>query len=474
MEIYEGRKIESKGDVYILLMEGQNFLENFKIEEGEEIQKAIESSNFKGKEGEFKVVHISKLKANIFLMGLGKEDKLTLENFKTIISNYLLKTGPVFNLFLNPKFLRVEEKKSFSVAIFNISILDYKFQEFLKEKSKEKEVFIFKPVEISEKSFKEMLEKIKVLKKGVFLARDIGNYPASSLSTSTIIEKIRKIGKEFSWKINVFNEKKLKSLKLPGIVNVGKASENSPVLVEINSSEKTEKVLIGKGVIFDSGGLSIKTAEGMENMKYDKCGAGVVLGTLYALSIMKKNKGLTVYLPLVENLISHKSFKPGDILMYPNGESVEVLSTDAEGRLIMADCLLLASRKKPSFIVSIATLTGAMKFSLGPYAAGLFTKDKKLEEALMESSKNTGEFLWPLPLWEEYETLIKGEHSTIKNTSGGIAGSIAGGLFLNHFTDFPFAHIDIAMMAYKTEKKQKGATGFGVYLLTDFILNGNH
>ncbi|MEJ5167199.1 MAG: hypothetical protein WHV67_09260, partial [Thermoanaerobaculia bacterium] len=365
MEIYEGKRIENRGDIFILLMEGQNFLENFKIEEGKEIQKAIENSNFKGKEGEFKVAFIDKIKANLFLIGLGREEKLTLENFKTIISNYLLKTGPVFNLFLNPKFLRIEEKNSFPVAIFNISILDYKFQEFLREKSKEKEVFIFKPANISEKPFKEILEKNKALKKGVFLARDFGNYPASSFSTNNIIEKIKKIGKEFNWKINVFNEKKLKSLKLPGIVNVGKASENSPVLVEINSSERTEKVLIGKGVIFDSGGLSIKTAEGMENMKYDKCGAGVALGALYALSIMKKNKGLTVYLPLVENLISHRSFKPGDILMYPNGESVEVLSTDAEGRLIMADCLLLATRKKPSFIVSIATLTGAMKFSLG-------------------------------------------------------------------------------------------------------------
>lgn len=474
MKIYEGKGLKKNCDIYIFLMEGQKFLENFKVEEGEEIQKAIENSDFKGKEGEFKVVHTGKFQANIFLIGLGREEKLTLENFRTTISNYLLKAGPVFYLFLNPKFLRVDEKKSFSVAIFNISILDYKFQEFLKEKSKEKEVYLFKPLDTGEKSFKEILKYSGALKEGVFLARDIGNYPASSLSTNTIIEKIKKIGKEFNWRINVFNEKKLKSLKLPGIVNVGKASENPPILIEINSSEKTEKVLIGKGVIFDSGGLSIKTAEGMENMKYDKCGAGVALGTLYTLSILKKNKGLTVYLPLVENLISHRSFKPGDILVYPNGESVEVLSTDAEGRLILADCLLLASRKKPSFIVSIATLTGAMKFSLGPYAAGLFTKNRELEEALMESSKRTGEFIWPFPLWEEYETLIKGEHSTIKNTSSGIAGSITGALFLNHFTDLPFAHIDIAMMAYKTEKKQKGATGFGVQLLTDFILNENY
>lgn len=470
------KNIEKNSDVHIFLMEGQKFSENFKLKENDEIhiQKKIEKSNFKGKEGEFKVIFLEKYKSNLFLTGLGKKEKLTLENLKNLIGNSTSKSQKDFCIFINPEILRIDKENASFVSLFNLSLMDYKFQEFLNEKKVEKRAYVFKPKEMEEKEFNTILEKINAIKKGVFLSKDIGNYPASSLSPKKFLEIVKKTGNEFGWKINVFDEKKLKSLRLPGILSVGRGSENSPLLIEIKCSEKTDKVLIGKGVIFDSGGLSLKTPEGMENMKYDKSGAGVVLGTLVALSILKKNKNISVYIPLVENLVSHKSYKPGDILKYPNGESVEVISTDAEGRLILADALILASKKNPSFILSVATLTGAMKFSLGPYAAGLFTKDEKLKDLLLKSSNSTGEFLWPFPLWEEYESLIKGEHSTIKNTSSGIAGSIAGGLFLTHFTERPFAHLDIALVAYKTEKKQKGATGFGVHLLTDFILNGSY
>jgi len=474
MEIFEGKKIEKDLDSFIFLMENQKFSENFKINGLEEdIQKEIDKSNFKGKEGEFKVIYIEKMKKNFFLIGFGLSSKLTFESFKSILFNTLSKSSNVFYIFFNPEILRIDEN-SFFVSSLYLSTIDYKFQEFLSEKVKEKKCFIFKPFNIKEKEFKEILEKVKAIKEGIFLAKEIGNMPASSISINYFLEKIKKFSKKFNWRVNVYDEKKLKILKLPGIINVGKSSEKKPVLIEIFTSNKKEKILIGKGVIFDSGGLSIKTAEGMENMKYDKCGAGVVLGALLSLSILKKNDGVAVYIPLVENLLSEKSYKPGDILKYPNGETVEVISTDAEGRLILADSLIFSSKNNPSFIISVATLTGAMKFSLGPYAAGLFTKDKNLENSLILSSNKTGEFLWPFPLWEEYEALIKGEHSTLKNTSQGIAGSIAGALFLNHFTQFPFAHIDIAQVAYKTEKKQKGATGFGVSLLVDFISNGNY
>ncbi len=473
MEIFKGERLDKNFDSFIFLMEDQKFSENFKIKGSENIQKEIEKAGFKGKEGEFKVIHIKEFNKNFFLFGLGDEKKLTLENFKNYLFNTISKISKNFYIFFNPKILRVEDN-SFFVSCLSLSAIDYKYQEFLKEKTEEKRSFIFKPSNIKEKNFDEILKKVKAIKEGIFLARDIGNIPASSMPTKHFIEIIKKSSQKYNWKVNIFDEKKLKTLKLLGIISVGKSSENPPILIEISSSEKTDKVLIGKGVIFDSGGLSIKTAEGMENMKYDKCGAGVVLGTLLSLSILGKNEGITVYIPLVENLLSDKSYKPGDILKYPNGETVEIISTDAEGRLILADAMLLASQKKPTYIISVATLTGAMKYSLGPYAAGLFTKYKELENSLILSSNKTGEFLWSFPLWEEYEGLIKGEHSTLKNTSSGIAGSIAGALFLNHFTNFPFAHIDIAQVAYKTERKQKGATGFGVSLLVDFILNGNH
>lgn len=473
MKIKGTNKITEKLDIFVFLMEGQKFYNNFDLKnsEGKLIEEKINEKNFLGKEGEVKILFLEDLKINIFLIGLGKSENLTLEKFKKILMNNLQKNINKFYIFFDPKILRIDEENCFSVALLNLSTMDYKYQEFLKEKTEEMLAYVYKPLRFSEKKFDEIIKKTNAIKRGIFLSRDIGNAPASFFETKNFLKTVKNLANKYNWKVNSFDEKKLKSLKLPGICTVGRASHNPPLLIEIKCSENCKKILIGKGVIFDSGGLSIKTAEGMENMKYDKCGAGVVLGTLLALSILNKSKDVCLYIPFVENLLSEKCYKPGDILVYPNGETVEVLSTDAEGRLILADAILLASKQKPSFIITVATLTGAMKYSLGSYAAGLFTKNKELENLLLQSSFKTGDFLWQFPLWEEYEDLIKGEFSTLKNSSGGVAGSITAGLFLNHFTNFPFAHIDIAQVAYKIDKNQRGATGFGVSLLVDLILN---
>lgn len=473
MKIIRTNKISERFDAFVFLMEGQKFYNSFDLKdsEGKLIEKKINEKNFLGKEGETKFFFLEDLKINICLIGLGKSENLTLEKFKKILMNNLKNNINKFYIFFDPKILRIDEENCFFVALLNLSTMDYKYQEFLIEKKEEMSAYVFKPLRFSEKKFNEIIKKVDAIKRGIFLSRDISNSPASFFETKNFLKTVKNLANKYNWKVNSFNEKKLKSLKLPGIATVGRASHNPPLLIEIKSSENCKKILIGKGVIFDSGGLSIKNAEGMQNMKYDKCGAGVVLGTLLALSILNKNKDVCIYIPLVENLLSNNSYKPGDILVYPNGKTVEVLSTDAEGRLILADAILLASKQKPSFIITVATLTGAMKYSLGSYAAGLFTKNKNLCNLLIKSSKRAGDFLWQFPLWEEYEDLIKGEFSTLKNSSGGVAGSITAGLFLNHFTDFPFAHIDIAQVAYKTDKNQRGATGFGVSLLVDFILN---
>ncbi len=476
MEVFFEKSLKEKRDLFVFLMENQSFSLNFDLKEGLDwIEKLIEEKGFKGTEGEFKFGYLPKpFKLNVFFIGLGKKEKLTLENFKNILGNYFSKIPENSLVSFNPYFLRVGEDKSFEVALNLFSNMDYKYDEFLKEKFKEKKVLILKPKNKEDEELSKILKKVKALKEGIFLAKDLSNSPSSSLSSKDFIKIVQKLGEKYKWKVNLYDEKKLKSLKLPGIVSVGKGSQNPPYLIEIKLSEKVEKVLIGKGVLFDSGGLSLKPAEGMENMKFDKSGACSVLGTLLSLSILGKKDGVAAYIPLVENLVSHKSLKPGDILTYPNGKTVEIISTDAEGRLILADALILASQEKPKFIITIATLTGALRYSLGSYAAGLFTKDEKLEKMLLKSASSTGEFLWSFPLWEEYETLIKGDYTDLKNSSGGVAGSISGGLFLTHFTEVPFAHLDIALVAYKTEKKIKGSTGFGVSLLVDFLSNDTY
>jgi len=182
---------------------------------------------------------------------------------------------------------------------------------------------------------------------------------------------------------------------------------------------------------------------------------------------------VTAYLPLAENLPSGRAFRPGDILTWPDGTSVEIMTTDAEGRLIMADALWLAVKDKPEFILTMATLTGAMRFSLGSVAAGLFTRHAALRERLLAAASATGEFCWELPLWEEFDEMIKGEVSTLKNSTAGTAGSITAAAFLRAFAgEAPYAHLDIAYTAYRpsSDKRSKGPTGWGVALLTHALL----
>jgi len=359
------------------------------------------------------------------------------------------------------------------VALRLLACSDYIYDRFLKEKTKEKTAHVLAPMALTPACAADMVRRACALREGYRVARDLGHAPANVLNPTEFAAQASALGRKYGWKVEVMDVEALARLKLPGLVSVGKGSANPPVLVRIRAGSSPKKVIIGKGVVFDSGGVSIKPVPGMDELKYDKCGAAAVLGTMVALSEIGRADGVTAYLPLAENLPGGRAFRPGDILTWPDGTSVEIMTTDAEGRLILADALYLAVKEKPELILTMATLTGAMRFSLGSVAAGLFTRHAALRDRLLAAAATTGEFCWELPLWEEFDDMIKGEVSTLKNSTAGAAGSITAAAFLRTFAgEAPYAHLDIAYTAYRpsTDKRSKGPTGFGVALLTHALL----
>jgi leucyl aminopeptidase len=231
-------------------------------------------------------------------------------------------------------------------------------------------------------------------------------------------------------------------------------------------------VLVGKGITFDTGGISLKPAEGMEKMKYDKAGSVAVLGTFRAVSALKLPVKLVGLCPWTENTPSGSAYRPGDVVRFLNGKTAEIVNTDAEGRVVLADALAYASRYKPALVIDLATLTGACVVALGNQTAGLMTNNPEMAARLQAAAEATGERVWELPLFDEYHEQIKSEIADIKNTGGREAGAITAAMFLKQFVDYPWIHLDIAGMAWNEKEKPhvpKGASGYGVRLLTQFL-----
>jgi len=270
----------------------------------------------------------------------------------------------------------------------------------------------------------------------------------------------------------------LKRLKMNAILAVGAGSSRPPRLVALEYNGGAERkglpvVLVGKGIAFDSGGISLKPPPDMERMKDDMSGAAAVLATIVAASRLKLKKHIVGLLACAENLPDSNAYRPGDVIRTASGVTVEVISTDAEGRMVLCDALHYARRYRPSAVVDIATLTGACIIALGYEALGLMANDDDLREALQAAGEGCGERSWPLPLWDEYDELMRSDVADLKNVGGRPAGTIVGGMFLKRFVKgLKWAHLDIAGVAWSEKEwayKIKGPTGAGVRILTNFV-----
>ncbi|MEM8749705.1 MAG: leucyl aminopeptidase [Pseudomonadota bacterium] len=312
---------------------------------------------------------------------------------------------------------------------------------------------------------------------GVMLARDLVNEPANVLTPKEFAKRAEEL-KKLGCKVEILDEKAMAKLKMNTLLGVAQGSRNPPrmAIIQWNGGKAKDKpvAFIGKGVTFDTGGISLKPAGGMEDMKGDMGGAAAVAGLMHALAARKAKANVVGIIAMVENMPDGDAQRPGDIVTSMSGQTIEVLNTDAEGRLVLADALWHCNKKfKPKFMINLATLTGAILVALGNHHAGLFSNDDDLSEQLTESGLATNEKVWRMPLGPEYDKMIDSKNADMKNIGGRFAGSITAGQFLKRFVgDTPWAHLDVAgtaMGSPQTEINKSWASGFGVRLLDRLV-----
>lgn len=312
----------------------------------------------------------------------------------------------------------------------------------------------------------------------VYKARDLVNTPVSDLNAEALAEYVVALGKETGAKVDVFNKKKIESLKMGGLLAVNKGSIDPPTFTTIewkpkNAVNKKPYVFVGKGVVYDTGGLSLKPSNFMDTMKCDMAGAAAVAAALYAISKAKLPVYVIGLIPATDNRPDGNAYTPGDVITMFDGTTVEVLNTDAEGRMILADALAYAKKLNPELVIDIATLTGAAARAIGPEATvGMQAKADDEFAELQKTGVLVHERIVEFPLWEEYKEQIKSEIADLKNIGGLEAGAITAGKFLEHFTDYPYIHLDIAAPAFLSKRDKYrpiGGTGVGVRLFFEFI-----
>ncbi|MBA6067213.1 leucyl aminopeptidase [Pseudomonas mosselii] len=312
---------------------------------------------------------------------------------------------------------------------------------------------------------------------GMAFTRDLGNLPPNVCHPSFLAEQAKDLGKAHKGlKVEVLDEKKIKDLGMGAFYAVGQGSDQPPRLIVLNyqGGKKSEKpfVLVGKGITFDTGGISLKPGAGMDEMKYDMCGAASVFGTLRAVLELQLPINLVCLLACAENMPSGGATRPGDIVTTMSGQTVEILNTDAEGRLVLCDTLTYAERFKPQAVIDIATLTGACIVALGSHTSGLMGNDDALVGQLLDAGKRADDRAWQLPLFDEYQEQLDSPFADIANIGGPKAGTITAGCFLSRFAKaYHWAHLDIAGTAWISGGKDKGASGRPVPLLTQYLLD---
>ncbi|MDX1668488.1 MAG: leucyl aminopeptidase, partial [Limnobacter sp.] len=310
---------------------------------------------------------------------------------------------------------------------------------------------------------------------GMNLSKDLGNLPGNICTPSYLAETAKELAKKYKLTAEILDEKKMAALGMNSLLSVGKASSEPPRLITLKymgakDAKQAPVVLVGKGITFDTGGISLKPGAAMDEMKYDMCGAASVLGTMKAVCEMKLPINLIVVVASAENMPAGNASKPGDIVVSMSGQTIEILNTDAEGRLVLCDALTYVEKFKPAAVVDVATLTGACVIALGDVNSGLFSSDDDLADELLKASRGALDPAWRLPLGEEYHEQLKSNFADMANIGGRAAGSITAACFLEKYAKaYPWAHLDIAGTAWLSGKA-KGASGRPVPLLAEFVM----
>ncbi len=451
------------------------------------VELPIDAKDFTGKQGETLLLYIKGEKEKrCMLVGLGKEEKLTVESLRVAYSNVAKecqkKAISKINLVVPTisELRHIDVKGCLKGIAEGILLTNYCWGQFA---TLDEETVLLKSVSIIgiRTALLETLHTCEEIAEGVYFARDLVNGNADDITPEYLGKTAKKIaGKFANTTAHVYDRKWIEKEKMGLFAAVARSSVNPPAFIVLtykgHPKSKDHTVLVGKGVTYDTGGLNLKPTGSMEDMRQDMSGAAAVLGTLATAASLKLKHNITAVIAATENSIDSASYKPGDVYKSMAGLTVEIGNTDAEGRLTLADALTYSVKKlKPTRLIDLATLTGSMVIALGEGMSGLFCNHDKLSKGLLDASGQTSEVLWQMPLYAPYKEQLKSDIADISNIGGRAGGSITASLFLEKFVEeLPWAHIDIAGTAFARKEQgyqPKNGVGFGVRLLIDFFQN---
>ncbi|MBW3583905.1 MAG: leucyl aminopeptidase [Euryarchaeota archaeon] len=463
------------------------------------IKAAYDDGAFTGSKGETHVVRLRDVR--FLLVGLGERKKVDLEALRQAGAAATKRTRKLeakrYVSLLHAVELEAKEgetapdvsERAEAVA-FGCVLGAYKFDRFFSKEKKEKdekdetevEAVVFSTTGAETKAVAKGADRGRIIAEATALCRDFANSPPNVATPRWMADQARRVAREGGLRIKVLGKPEITRHKMGGLLGVSQGSTEPPRLVLMEykprkvSAKPWKKIaFVGKGITFDSGGISIKPSPSMDEMKFDKCGGCAVVAAMQAIAALKPEVHVIGVAAFSENLPSGKAYKPGDILRMASGKTVEVLNTDAEGRLILGDALWYVQREKPDVIIDFATLTGAIDIALGKPYSGLMGSDDELIDRLYEIGKRSGEKLWRMPLGDEYQEMIKGTYADIKNIGGRGGGALTAGQFLRNFIEedkVKWAHLDIAATAWgdgDNPYTPKGATGVGVRTMVSFL-----
>ena len=453
------------------------------------ISQLISQKEIKGKLNEVTFIHsLNKLlSTRVAVVGLGKRTELTkdkVRNAAAVTLRQLRNKGTldIATIALGTDIAGITAEDS-AQAITEGAILGlYTFRKHMTGEpdfEEVKQLTIIETEEAKLADLKEGCRKGKIAAEAAILTRDMVNEPSNYMTPSSMATTAKNLAEAYGLKINVLEREQMQELKMGALLGVSQGSDRPPKFIVLRykgkDSEKIDVALVGKGITFDSGGISLKPSDKMDEMKGDMAGGAVVMAAISAIAQLKKQINVIAVIPATENMPSGSAFKPGDILTAMNGKTIEILSTDAEGRLILADALAYTKTFDVKYIIDVATLTGACVVALGDVCTGVFGNNQELVDKIIAAGNEAGELMWQMPMFDEYKELNKSDVADIKNTGGRWAGAITAAKFLAEFVgETPWVHLDIAGTS-STEKERgysiKGATGVPVRTLVNVILS---
>ncbi|MCC7431624.1 leucyl aminopeptidase [bacterium] len=454
-----------------------NFLNEFNLLTNGVFLTAKEQKLFTGKKGEvfdFFTQINGKIK-RFAVLGLGKKDQLTPTILKNVSGAFLRKfqSETIKTLALFSRNLLENEQ---SVIAEGVTIGSY-YASLYKTGEAKKQNQVNEFLICSEKTEKKGIKNGILLGESVNLARQLGNVSANLMVPQDLVNEAEKMSKEAGLEVSVLDTEKMAKLKMGALLGVGQGSVHPPFLIvmqhKAKSKNKPTVAFVGKGITFDSGGISIKPGQGMEEMKFDMCGAAAVIGAMKVVGTLKPDVNVIGICPAAENLPSHTAQRPGDVVTAMDGTTIEIVNTDAEGRLILCDAIAYAQQEfKPDYLIDLATLTGAAVATFGKVRSAYLTNNQEFGNLVRDCANSVGELVWELPTDSEYEEFIKGDYADIKNSGGRYGGTITAGLFLKHFVkpETKWVHLDIAGTAWDAKPKSHldfGATGVMVKTLVE-------